>query len=85
MHLFKTIIRYLLKLVFFAGFISKKEKLHRQIDSCGYWAVLDVVVDIRKGSPTYGQWDGFILSVYNHRQLLVPKGYAHGFVTLTQT
>ena len=46
-------------------------------------AVLDVVVDIRKGSPTYGQWDGFILSEHNHRQLLVPKGYAHGFVTLT--
>ena len=35
-------------------------------------AVLDVVVDIRKGSPTYGQWDGFILSEHNHRQLLVP-------------
>ncbi|BDP83754.1 hypothetical protein EfmAA610_09640 [Enterococcus faecium] len=40
-------------------------------------------MDIRKGSPTYGQWDGFILSEHNHRQLLVPKGYAHGFVTLT--
>lgn len=45
--------------------------------------VLDVVVDIRKGSLTYGKWGGFILSEYNHRQLLVPKGYAHGFVTLT--
>lgn len=46
-------------------------------------AVLDVIVDIRKGSPTYGQWDGYILSEYNHRQLLVPRGYAHAFVTLT--
>lgn len=46
-------------------------------------AVLDVIVDIRKGSPTYGQWEGYILSEYNHRQLLVPRGYAHGFVTLT--
>lgn len=46
-------------------------------------AVLDVIVDIRKGSPTYGQWEGYILSEYNHRQLLVPKGYAHGFMTLT--
>ena len=46
-------------------------------------AVLDVIVDIRKGSPTYGQWEGYILSEYNHRQLLVPKGFAHGFVTLT--
>ena len=46
-------------------------------------AVLDVIVDIRKGSPTYGQWEGYILSESNHRQLLVPKGFAHGFVTLT--
>ena len=46
-------------------------------------AVLDVIVDIRKGSPTYGQWEGYILSEANHRQLLVPKGFAHGFVTLT--
>ena len=45
--------------------------------------VLDVIVDIRKGSPTYGQWEGYLLSEYNHRQLLVPKGFAHGFVTLT--
>lgn len=45
--------------------------------------IYDVIVDIRKGSPTYGEWQGFILSEYNHRQLLVPKGFAHGFVTLT--
>ena len=45
--------------------------------------VFDVIVDIRKGSPTYGKWEGYILSEYNQRQLLVPKGYAHGFVTLT--
>jgi dTDP-4-dehydrorhamnose 3,5-epimerase len=46
-------------------------------------AVLDVVVDLRKGSPTYGEWESYILSEHNYRQLLVPKGYAHGFVTLT--
>lgn len=46
-------------------------------------AVLDVIVDIRKGSPTYGKWEGYILSEHNHRQLLVPRGFAHGFVTLT--
>ena len=46
-------------------------------------AVLDVIVDLRKGSPTYKQWEGYILSESSHRQLLVPKGYAHGFVTLT--
>ncbi|MFB8725148.1 dTDP-4-dehydrorhamnose 3,5-epimerase [Enterococcus casseliflavus] len=46
-------------------------------------AVLDVIVDIRKGSPTYGEWEGYILSESNQRQLLVPKGFAHGFMTLT--
>lgn len=45
--------------------------------------IYDVIVDIRKGSPTYKKWEGFILSEYNHRQLLVPKGFAHGFLTLT--
>jgi dTDP-4-dehydrorhamnose 3,5-epimerase len=45
--------------------------------------VLDVIVDLRKGSPTYSHWESYILSEYNHRQLLVPKGYAHGFLTLT--
>ncbi len=42
-----------------------------------------MIVDIRKGSPTYGKWEGYILSEHNHRQLLVPRGFAHGFVTLT--
>ena len=46
-------------------------------------AVLDVIVDMRKGSPTYGQWESFILSEHNRRQLLVPRGFAHGFATLT--
>ncbi len=44
--------------------------------------IYDVLVDMREGSPTYGKWEGYILSEYNHRQLLVPKGFAHGFVTL---
>ncbi|MBN6885260.1 dTDP-4-dehydrorhamnose 3,5-epimerase [Cytobacillus horneckiae] len=46
-------------------------------------AIYDVVVDIRKGSPTYGEWEGYILSEHNKRQLLVPKGFAHGFCTIT--
>lgn len=46
-------------------------------------AIYDVLVDMRKGSPTYGMWEGYILSESNHRQLLVPKGFAHGFCTIT--
>ncbi|MBP3967006.1 dTDP-4-dehydrorhamnose 3,5-epimerase [Paenibacillus lignilyticus] len=45
-------------------------------------AIYDVVLDIRAGSPTYGHWQGFVLSASNKRQLLVPRGFAHGFCTL---
>ena len=43
---------------------------------------IDVVVDIRKDSPTFGKWFGVLLTKENHRQLLVPKGFAHGFLAL---
>jgi dTDP-4-dehydrorhamnose 3,5-epimerase len=47
--------------------------------------VYDVAVDIRNGSPTYGQWEGLILSEENKTQLWVPPGFAHGFVVLSDT
>lgn len=46
-------------------------------------AVLDVAVDLRKGSPTYRRWVGVELSAENKRMLYIPRGFGHGFVTLT--
>lgn len=46
-------------------------------------AVLDVAVDLRKGSPTYLKWTGAELSADNKKQFLIPRGFAHGFLTLT--
>ena len=48
---------------------------------CGRGAFMDVVADIRHGSPTFGRWLGVDLSFQNGRQLLVPEGFLHGFVT----
>lgn len=52
---------------------------------CVKGAVLDVAVDIRKGSPTYGQHVAVEITENNHRQFFVPRGFAHGFAVLSET
>lgn len=47
--------------------------------------VYDVAVDLRKGSPTFGQWHGELLSAENKKQFFVPKNFAHGFLVLSET
>ena len=48
-------------------------------------SVLDVAVDIRKGSPTFGKYVGAELTAENHRQFFIPRGFAHGFSVLSET
>jgi dTDP-4-dehydrorhamnose 3,5-epimerase len=61
---------------------QKDPKCQAKIVECISGKILDVVVDIREGSPTYGKWTSVLLTPDNNRQLFVPRGFAHGFVSL---
>jgi dTDP-4-dehydrorhamnose 3,5-epimerase len=57
-------------------------KAQTKLVRCIQGAILDIAVDLRKGSPTYQKWFGIELTSENYLQLLVPKGFGHGFITL---
>ena len=62
---------------------QKGNKAQSKLVRCVAGSLWDVVVDLRKGSPTYKHWFGIELSAQNHLQFFIPKGFAHGFLTLS--
>ena len=64
---------------------QKEPHAQGKLVQCMQGSIFDVAVDIRKGSPTFGRWDGVELSEEDHRMLYVPPGFAHGFVVLSES
>lgn len=62
---------------------QKEPYAQAKLVRCTSGSVLDIVVDLRKGSPTYKKWIALELSAENRRQLIIPRGYGHGFLTIT--
>ena len=62
---------------------QRGDKAQAKLVRCTSGAVLDVAVDLRRSSPTYKQWVAVELSAENKKQLMIPRGFGHGFVTLT--
>ena len=60
--------------------VYKRQKLVRVVNG----EVFDVAVDLREGSKTYGKWYGVVLSAENKKQFFIPKGFAHGFLVLSE-
>ena len=67
------------------GLHFQKENTQAKIVRCMNGKVFDVAVDLRPGSKTYGKWEGVILTGENKRMFFIPKGFAHGFLVLSET
>lgn len=65
------------------GLHYQLEQPQSKLVTCLRGEIFDVAVDLRRGSPHFGQWTGFILSETNHQQAWIPPGFGHGFVTLS--